>query len=128
MIVYLENCDIKYLKQNYNNDKLYIVYLKPYKNGTKIKVYDEKDNPIGDIPEKKVSKFLKYKIAYISIEHEIDNDTGMYDYLAFIEIDENPKQYINSTSSNNDNSPINIGLIFVIAIPALLIYFLIALL
>lgn len=60
-----------------NGEEVLHVSLVPYKNNTCIKVYDEEGNPLGDIPEEEISKYIDETRTILFINESIDDDTGL---------------------------------------------------
>lgn len=78
----VENVEQNVLKKLAQNDKK-VIYasLVPYKNNTCIKVYDEEGNPLGDIPQEDISKYINEKTVVLFINESIDDNTGLPIYI-----------------------------------------------
>lgn len=78
----LINIDKNLIKKYYDNGKT-VLYVKfrPYKNNTCIKVYDEENNPIGDIEESEIENYLNKDTEVLFINQEFNDDTGLLDFI-----------------------------------------------
>lgn len=70
------------LKKLFESGKMTLyVSLVPYKNNTCIKVYDEENNPLGDIPQEEVSTYINKENIVLFINQTIDDNTGSPIYV-----------------------------------------------
>ena len=74
----LINIDKTLTKKYFDMDKT-ILYCKlmPYKNNTCIKVYTENGEPIGDIEETEIDKYLQKESEVLYIKENFNDETGL---------------------------------------------------
>lgn len=77
----LNNINENLIKKYFDEAKT-VLYVKliPYKNNTCIKVYDEENNPIGDIEESQVLNYIHKETEVLFITQEFNDDTGLIEF------------------------------------------------
>lgn len=71
------------LKKYYDNsNSILYVKLVPYKNNSRIKVYSEENEPIGDIAEEDVDEIMGKNTGIVFLNSELNDDTGLYEIIA----------------------------------------------
>ena len=76
----LVDIDKSLAKKYLNNEKTVLVCkLIPYNNNTKIKVYTEDGEPIGNIEENFINEYLNKSSEVLFINETFNDNTGLFD-------------------------------------------------